>query len=150
MSKHASNYPITFPYGSRDGVFYAVKGKKNSPKPYGDGKVSKINGNTGPYHRGDDRAMPTGTPVYVNNTLIGLSGATGDVSGPHLHIGRFRLGKDINPKGKGFTLRLIATVYDTGYDDVNGNYVRIRNWQGDLFVYLHLSKISVIKGQRVK
>ncbi len=39
----------------------------------------------GPYHRGEDQKMPVGIRVVINNTLVGLSGASGNVSGPHVH-----------------------------------------------------------------
>lgn len=125
--KDANDYPVTFAYGATDGVFYGP------------------NGSIGPYHRGDDRAMPVGTPVIVNGVEIGLSGSTGASSGPHLHIGRFVGGKDTNPGGLGFDLPS-ASVFDTGYDSTNGNYVRIAS-EGAIWVYLHLSKIEVTKGQ---
>lgn len=148
--KTAKDFPITFPYGSRDGVYYAIKDRRNSAPPYGDGKVSKINGSVGAYHRGDDRAMPTGTQVKVNNTVIGLSGATGAASGPHLHIGRFRLNVAINPEGNGFKLRSKAKVTRTGKDDISGNFVYVKNPMGDLWFYCHLSKIKVKVGDIVK
>lgn len=123
----AQDYPVTFPYGA------------TSP-PYGTAAQ--------PYHRGDDRAMPVGTPVVVNGLQIGLSGSTGESTGPHLHVGRFVNGKDTNPNGSGFTLPR-ALVYDTGYDATNGNYVRILS-DDVVWVYLHLSAINVSTGQTVE
>lgn len=129
----ARDYPITFPYGATDDTYYG---------PEAQGKSTYI----GPFHRGDDRYMPIGTPVVVNGVTIGISGVTGAASGPHLHIGKFVNGKDTNPNGGGFTLK-DARVFDTGHDDVNGNYVRIQDGDGALWVYLHLSNFYVTKGQ---
>lgn len=125
--KDASQYRITFPYGS-------------TKPPYGTKQY--------PYHRGEDRAMPTGTDVLVNNMKIGDSGATGFVTGAHLHVGRWVNGKDTNPQGRGFSLP-DAVVHSVGQDSVNGKYVRILS-RGVIYVYLHLSAISVKPGQKVK
>lgn len=115
-------------------------------QPYGYDPTYPLNNGQ---HRGIDYGCPTGTPVVVNGVTIGLSGATGAVTGPHLHVGRFVNGAATDPGvGKGFQLDG-ATVFDTGYDTTNGNYVRI-NGSGALWVYLHLSKINVTKGQQLK
>lgn len=122
----ASDYPVTFAYGATDGVYYGP------------------NGSIGPYHRGDDRAMPTGTPVIVNGVQIGLSGSTGASSGPHLHIGKWT-SVDVNPQGRGFTFAS-ATVHSTGFDSTNGNWVKV-SAEGYIWVYLHLSRIDVSAGK---
>lgn len=124
--KDASQYPITTPFGQVAGY------------PLNNG-----------FHNGVDRAMPTGTPVIVNGTQIGLSGSTGASTGPHLHIGRFVGGKATDPNGYGFSLTN-PVVFDTGSDATNGNYVRLTDGgDGALWVYLHLSVISVTKGQKL-
>lgn len=122
----ASTYPVTFPYGA-------------TSYPYGTAQY--------PYHRGEDRYMPIGTPVIVNGVQIGLSGQTGFVTGPHLHIGRFVNGSDTNPSGGGFNLAVPATITDFGYDATNGNYVGIRDALGTRWVYLHLNSSNVSVGQ---
>lgn len=122
----AKDYPVSFPYGA-------------TTPPYG--TVAN------PYHRGDDHYMPDGTPVVINGTQIGLSGHTGWVTGPHLHIGRFVNGKDTNPNGQGFNLPNPVTVTDFGYDATNGNYVGLRDGQGIRWVYLHLNSSNVVVGQ---
>lgn len=123
----AKDYPVTFAYGAKDGYYYGA------------------NGIIGAYHRGDDRAMPSDTPVIVNGAQIGLSGSTGASSGPHLHLGKWNGGVDVNPQGRGFDLAN-ASVHSTGYDSVNGYYVRIAA-EGYLWVYLHLNRIDVKQGQ---
>lgn len=123
----AKDYPITFGYGA-------------TTKPYGTA--------TNPYHRGEDRAMPTGTPVVVNGVTIGLSGNTGWSSGSHLHIGKWVSSQDVNPNGGGFVLPN-ATVTQVGEDAVNGRFVRIQS-DGFTWVYLHLNSTNVTKGQELK
>lgn len=128
MAKDASQYKVTFPYGA------------TSP-PYGTAAL--------PYHRGDDRAMPVGTPVLVNGVQIGLSGSSGLSTGPHLHIGRWVGGKDTNPHGLGFTVTG-ATVTQVSSDNENGNFVRIADADGSSWVYLHLSEQDVKVGQKLQ
>jgi len=126
--KDASQFPITFGYGAKDGKYYGP------------------NGSVGPYHKGDDRAMPVGTPVVVNGVEIGKSGSM--YGGPHLHTGRWVNGKDTNPNGGGFTLDN-AKVTETGENSRDGKFVRI-NGSGASWVYLHLSKILVKAGDKLE
>lgn len=128
--KSAKDYKVTFGYGAKDGYYYGPKGK------------------IGPYHRGNDRAMPIGTPVKVNGVTISRSGSTGASSGPHLHTGLWVGGSDKNPTGKEWNITG-AKVYDTGYDSMNGNYVRVIGKDGGIRVYLHNSKVLVKAGQKL-
>jgi hypothetical protein len=103
----------------------------------------------GGYHKGIDYGCPTGTPVVVNGVQIGISNATGAVTGPHLHVGRWVNGAATNPGvGGGFSFNS-AVVTETGYDATDGNYVRIQG-DGASWVYLHLQKVLVSKGQELK
>lgn len=131
--KTAKDYKVTFPYGATDGTYYGVTARS---------KPTYI----GSYHRGDDRAMPQGTPVVVNGVQIGLSGQTGAADGPHLHVGRFVNSLDTNPQG-GFSFKN-AVVTEIGEDDVNGKYVRVQA-DGASWVYLHLSKQTAKVGQKL-
>lgn len=120
----AQDYPVTTPYGYVPGY----------PLNFG-------------FHKGQDRAMPMGTPVEVNGVLIGLSGTNQGVdgAGPHLHVGKFINGAAFNPAGGGFNLGR-AVVYDTGEDAVNGKFVRVQTPEA-LWCYLHLSEVKARKGQ---
>lgn len=114
-------------------------------QPFGYDPNYPLNGGN---HRGIDYGYPEGTPVIVNGVQIGLSGHTGEVTGPHLHIGKFVDGTAVDPGvGNGLDLPA-AVVYDTGHDDTNGNYVRISSG-GAIWVYLHLSKVTASKGQKL-
>ena len=121
----AKDYPITTPYGQVAGY--------------------PLNGG---FHRGEDRAMPVGTQVIVNGVLIGLSGNTGASTGPHLHVGRWVGGAVTAPNGGGFNFNS-AVVTEVGYDAASGNFIRIQA-DGASWVYLHLSKQLVSKGQELK
>lgn len=110
-------------------------------QPYGYDPTYPLNGG---YHKGIDYGCPVGTPVVVNGVTIGLSGKTGAVTGPHLHVGRWVGGADTNPVG-GFHFNN-AVVTQVSSDAVNGNYVRVQA-DGASWVYLHLSKQLVTVGQ---
>lgn len=122
----ASQYPVTLGY-------------KATTPPYGTALR--------PYHKGIDYGCPAGTPVVVNGVQIGLSGATGFVTGAHLHVGRFVNGADTNPAG-GFKFNS-AVVTEIGYDINNGNFVRLQA-DGASWVYCHLNSTNVTKGQVLK
>lgn len=123
----AKDYPVTFPYGAT----------------------------TAPYslehpHKGNDRKMPSGTPVVVGDTIISLSGNTGLSSAPHLHT---QAGKDqatqttVNPDPYEFQP---GVVINLGTGPQWGNFVTIRTESGMCITYAHLSKISVDLGQVIK
>jgi murein DD-endopeptidase MepM/ murein hydrolase activator NlpD len=120
----AQDYPITTPYGQVPGY------------PLNNG-----------FHNGKDYGCPTGTPVVVNGVTIGLSGATGYVSGAHLHVGRWMGGKSTNFIG-GVNFDN-AVVTEVGSDATNGKFVRIQA-DGASWVYLHLSEQLVKVGQELK
>lgn len=114
------NYPVTTPFGYVDGY------------PLNNG-----------FHTGIDYGYPLNTPVIVSGVAIGLSGSTGYSTGPHLHVGKWVNGQAVEPLG---AFSITGKVFDTGYDTTNGNYVRIES-SGALWVFLHLNKILVSKGQ---
>lgn len=127
----AQDYPITFPYGATDDFYYYTP---TAQKPKTANWVYY-------YHRGDDREMEVGTEVRVNGVLIGLSGSM--YGGPHLHIGHFVGGKDVNPNGQGFSITG-GIVTECKEDATNGKYVRVADADGSSWVYLHLSVNDII------
>lgn len=139
MSKTVRDYPVKYKFG------YSVA--------------------YGGYHTGEDRSAPHGTPVKINNTIIGLSGNTGYVlpkptasnpkAGSHHHISKHGLtGKLIDPKGSGFKMFSIpgrrAKVYQVGEDSRNGKYIRVRASSGRTYIHCHLSKITCKVGTIIK
>lgn len=114
------------------------------PINFGYGETTTLNGR--PYtHRGNDYPL-INQPVLINGTKIGISGATGLVSGPHVHV---QAGRDewaqqtIDPTpyvGKP------GTVVKTSSASQWGNYVCVRVGGVNVF-YCHLSTIDVQVGQ---
>ena len=149
MAKIASQYPITTKYGWVKG--YPLHTDKYDPAvPLI--QRSKYPGKGYGFHTGVDRAMPIGTLIIVNGTIIGRSGNTGASTGAHLHIGRFILGISTDPKDKGFSFGATYKMYvlATGYSSANGNYIRLRSaTYGHVYLYCHLSKITCKVGQRL-
>lgn len=127
--KDASQYPITFGYKAQDGYWYGPNGK------------------VGKYHRGNDRPCPTGTPIIISGVTIGETGATGIVSGPHLHTQACTAGSnyadDFDPSPFEFKN---GTVVVAGWHSQFGNRIVIRVGGVDI-TYAHLSKINVQVGQ---
>ena len=127
----AAQYPITFGYKAVDGKYYGP------------------NGIVGKYHRGNDRPCPTGTPINISGVTIGLTGATGLVSGPHLHTQACTAGSsyadDFNPAPYEFKN---GTVVVAGWHSQFGNRIVIRVGGVDI-TYAHLSKINVAVGQQI-
>lgn len=124
MSKTAKDYPVTFPYGA-------------TTSPYSPSRP----------HLGDDRSMPTGTPVTVNGVAVGLSGSTGISSGPHLHTQKVQNGQVVKPTGGGFKVSSPVNVTEVGYKSNIGNYVRYKDAKGVEWSQFHLSKVLVKKGK---
>jgi hypothetical protein len=84
--------------------------------------------------------MPVGTPVIVNGIRIGYSGNTGNSTGPHLHVSRYKDGRYI-PPGNPFALPGFR-LYDTGQDSSSGIYARLKALDGSMYIYCHLSKVG--------
>jgi hypothetical protein len=124
--KTAKDYPVTFKFGA-------------TTAPYSPSHP----------HLGEDRAMPSGTPVPVNGVVIGLAGSTGFSTGSHTHTQKVEEGQVVNPRGGGFDIPSPAVVIQTGTRSDIGNYVRVQDAKGVVWSYFHLSKIMVKKGQKL-
>lgn len=100
------------------------------------------------FHTGQDRTVydrRKDIPVPVNGKTIGIAGTTGDSTGIHLHISHIVNGKLVDPAGGGATVSG-GKVLNTGYDNANGNYVRVQDTDGSVWVYCHLDSIAVKAG----
>jgi len=126
--KPCNDYPISFAYKAQDGKYYGT------------------NGSVGLYHRGEDRACPTGSPIIVQGVTIGLVGATGLASGPHLHFQCMNGTTDKDPAPYRWAG---GTVTTAGWHTQFGNQVRITHADGMVMIYAHLSKINVTVGQKI-
>jgi len=125
----AANYQVSFPFGAITSPYSRL-----SP------------------HRGDDYPCPVGTPVMVNNMLIGHTGNTGYVvpaptvdnpnAGRHLHVSRWVNGQAVVP-GNVFSLPG-AVVLDTGYNATDGNFVRLK-CNGSVYAYCHLDSTAPLR-----
>lgn len=127
----ARDYNITFGYRATDGYYYGA------------------NGIVGKYHRGNDRPCPSGTPIVISGVTLGLTGATGLVSGAHLHTQVCTAGRnyadDFDPAPFEFK---DGTVITADYHSQFGNRVVLRVGNIDI-TYAHLSKINVQVGQKI-
>jgi len=125
----AQGYGINFPYGA-------------TSAPY---SVSRP-------HRGDDRPCPTGTPLAINGQVIGLTGATGFVTGPHLHIQEWN-GSYANTRKPQNAFKP-GTVVNVDKDATQGDrsfgkFISIQNADGWVDSYCHLSVINCNVGDKI-
>lgn len=125
----AQDYAINFPYGATSEPYSATRP-----------------------HRGNDRPCPTGTPIVIGGTVIGLTGATGFVSGPHLHIQEHTADNYANvrkPQNEFKPGTVIGVYPNSKGDGTFGKFIDIQNSDGWVDSYCHLSQINVQVGQKV-
>ena len=123
----ASDYPINFPYGSTEAPYSVAH-----------------------HHRGDDRPCPMGTPVVVGGVNIGFTGATGMVTGPHLHIQEWQNDYANTRKPQNaFAPGTVTNIDPAGTqgDGSFGKFITIQTADGWNDTYCHLSQINVSVGQ---
>jgi hypothetical protein len=125
----ASDYPVTLRYGATVPPYTA-----DHP------------------HRGRDYGCPSGTPVLVGGEQIGLSGATGKVIGPHLHVQEWSTDYAItrDPQNA-FNGGTVVNVDRTGTqgDGSFGKFVTVQTPDGWHDSYCHLSEINVEIGDKL-
>jgi len=97
------------------------------------------------FHNGVDYGSTVGTPVTVNGVTIGLSGATGTVTGPHCHVGHWGPNGVIAINPQDGKLVNGAKVTEVSSDSVNGKFVRVGDADGTSWVYLHMSDNSIVQ-----
>lgn len=124
---NVADYPVTLAYG-----VYGVAGyTKEHP------------------HRGRDFGCPSGTPLVVGGQQIGLSGATGKVTGPHCHVQEWK-GDYANTRepNNAFQPGTVVNIDPNGTqgDGTFGKFITIRNADGWNNSYCHLSEIDVKVG----
>lgn len=125
----ASTYPVSFPYGA-------------TSAPYSPAAP----------HRGDDRPCPSGTPVMLAGVQIGLTGATGKVTGAHLHIQEWKGNYAATRKPQNsFKPGVVVNVDPEGTqgDGSFGKFITVQTSDGWNDSYCHLSQINVQVGDRI-
>lgn len=146
----AATYPVAEGFGWQKG--YSLHTSPNDPAVPAAQK-KKYPGKGYGFHTGIDLGAIIGSDVIVNKTKIGDTGATGNVTGPHLHFGKFDGGVCKDPSAILVKKKFImnpgpygrAKVTDIGYDADNGNYVGVQSGYGKRYVFLHLNSKPTIK-----
>lgn len=148
--KTLKDYPVGFGYGETNPIKWNSAGQPTLYQYYG--PVNQTINFIAISHRGNDRFTPIGIPLAESKTdrlKIGLTGDTGNVSGPHCHIQASKevtVQKTINPTKYTFQPGIIV---ETGFASAWGNYVKVKTDTGVYVVYAHLSKIYGKVGDRV-
>jgi uncharacterized protein YbjT (DUF2867 family) len=96
--------------------------------------------------------MPLGTQIDVGDAIIGYSGSTGLVTGPHLHVQKMVDNVFVHPHGAGLgnDLAFPATVIEVGQNAEVGKYVRLVDVNGVRWSYFHQSETKAKVGQVIQ
>lgn len=124
-----ADYPITLPYGSTVSPYDAAH-----------------------KHRGRDYGCPTGTPLVVGGQQIGLSGATGHVTGPHCHVQEWKDNyANTREPNNAFKPGIVTNIDPTGTqgDGSFGKFITVQTPDGWNDSYCHLSEIDVKIGDKL-
>lgn len=104
-----------------------------------------------PGHHGIDYGTPTGVSVTIKGKTIAKTGATGLVSGPHVHIDKSTTGSrnyaDYRNPSDWDQIEGIVTF--AGNAGTAGNMIIIKSKSGYFYRFLHLSKILVKVGDKI-
>lgn len=130
----AKDFPVSFGFKAQDGHYYGPSGV------------------VGPFHHGVDYSCPTGTPVVISGVTISHSGATGIVSGAHLHVDKRPVGSPITDRNSFVNpldwWNITGVVTFAGSAGSAGNMVAIHSggWE---FRFLHNSTLNVKVGDKI-
>lgn len=139
-----TDYNVGFGFKGQDGQFYGP------------------NGSIGLYHLGEDFYTPIGVQFIVLGKLLGLTGNTGNVGGPHIHLAKWKPGNHADGyyvakynrtyyKATPSIWKAAGKVIEISTQNVGdaGKFVR---WQADDgFVYegFHMSRVDVKVGDLI-
>lgn len=127
----AIDYPITLGFGAKLKPYYGTLAE--------DGYV----GTVAPAHHGIDYGAPAWTLIVVSGTTIGFVGATGAVTGVHLHTDKNpsfpATSGYVNPTG---WQNIRGVVVFSGLAGTAGNMVVVKATDGYYYRFLHMARIS--------
>ena len=139
----ASDYSVGFGFKGQDGEFYGT------------------NGSVGLYHLGNDLYCPMNTDLTIQGVHLGLTGKSGMVGGPHLHVAKWQAG---NVSGGYYISTYKRSYFDPsdvwqqtgtvsevgGNNPQAGNFIRVAADNGFTYEFFHLSRIDINVGDKIE